>query len=195
MLGHSNLLRDVRDSGRYMSDDLPEAILKSLRQITRSIDLHSRELANLFGLTGPQLVCLRFVGKHGEVTPSRIAKEVSLSQATVTGIVDRLAARQLVTRERSTTDRRLVTVAITDAGRDLIDTAPYPLQESFLERLAQEPIEEQANIRNTLAKIVRMMDGEGIEAAPVLTTSPLIPESGTVGSETPAIAESLEPKP
>src|SRR5512140_3522668 len=109
--------------------EVKEAILRSLRRITRAIDLHSRHLAHTFGLTGPQLVCLRAVGARGKMTPSELAKEVSLSQATITGIIDRLAARQLVARERSNYDRRLVTVVITTAGRALIDQAPSPLQE------------------------------------------------------------------
>ncbi len=151
--------------------EVKEDILRSLRRITRAIDLHSRHLAHTFGLTGPQLVCLRTVGVRGKMTPSELAKEVALSQATITGIIDRLAARQLVARERSTNDRRLVTVVITSAGRALIDQAPSPLQERFAERLSVLSPAEQENIRDTLWRIVRMMDGEEIMAAPVLSTS------------------------
>ena len=77
------------------ASEVKEDILRSLRRITRAIDLHSRHLAHTFGLTGPQLVCLRTVGARGKMTPSELAKQVSLSQATITGIIDRLAARQL----------------------------------------------------------------------------------------------------
>jgi DNA-binding MarR family transcriptional regulator len=153
-----------------VSDDLEEDILVALRRITRAIDLHSRYLANTFGLTGPQLVCLRILGRHTQLTPTELAKYVSLSQATVTGIVDRLATRQLLTRARSTTDRRHVQVTITDAGRALLIDAPSALQEKFAERLANLPGEEREIIRLTLNKIVRMMDGEDIDAAPVLST-------------------------
>ncbi len=161
-----------------MSDDLHDSILRSLRRITRAIDLHSRELASGFGLTGPQLVCLRVIGQRAELTPSKLAKEVSLSQATVTGIIDRLVARQLVSRTRSEQDRRVVTVSITSAGNDLTKTAPHPLQEKFLDRLGKAPREEQENIRNTLEKIVEMMASEDLKAAPVLVVSPaaLTPE-------------------
>lgn len=159
-----------------MGTDLEEDILRSLRRITRCIDLHSRQLVNTYGLTGPQLVCLRTIGKTGEMTPSRLAKEVALSQPTVTGIIDRLAARQLVRRERSTSDRRVVTVQITDAGRALIDAAPSPLQERFARRLGALTPAERENIRTTLATIVTMMDGDEIDAAPVLTPGPVSAE-------------------
>ena len=153
-----------------MSNDLEEDVLVALRRITRAIDLHSRYLANTFGLTGPQLVCLRILGRHTQLTPTEIAKHVSLSQATVTGIVDRLASRQLLTRARSATNRRHVEVTITDAGRHLLSDAPSALQERFAERLAALSSEEGEVIRRTLATIVRMMDGEDIEAVPVLST-------------------------
>ncbi len=154
------------------SVDHEENILRALRRISRAIDLHSRHLASTFGLTGPQLVCLRALGQREHATPSELAKEVSLSQATVTGIVDRLVARQLVTRERKHKDRRLVTVTITKAGRDLIEQAPSPLQESFLERLRALPDEEQDRLSSTLSTIVSMMGGDDIHAAAVLSTSP-----------------------
>jgi len=158
-----------------VSQDLEEDILVALRRITRAIDLHSRYLANTFGLTGPQLVCLRILGRYDQLTPTELAKHVSLSQATVTGIVDRLATRQLLVRERSTTDRRHVTVTITDAGRALLTDAPSALQEKFARRLKQLSAEEQEIIRLTLTKIVRMMDGSDIDAAPVLSTDPNAP--------------------
>lgn len=162
-----------------MAAELEDAILRALRRITRSIDLHSRQLASTYGLTGPQLVALRAIAKLGPLAPSGVAREISLSQATVTGIIDRLDSRQLVTRKRSTRDRRLVDVSITPAGQALIDAAPSPLQERFAQRLRTLSAEEQAIIRLTLEKIVRMMDGEDLEAAPMLSTSP----AGLTGSE------------
>ena len=152
--------------------DLEEDIVRSLRRITRAIDLHSRRLANSYGLTGPQLVCLIAVARHESVKPSEIAREVSLSQATVTGIIDRLAARQLVTRERTHKDRRVVTVTITEAGRKLVEQAPSPLQETFVSRLRALSAIEQVALRDTLRNVVSMMGGEELEAAAVLSTVP-----------------------
>ncbi len=164
-----------------MSSKIEEDVLRALRRITRAIDLHSRQLSNTFGLTVPQLVCLRVIGLRGPLNPSQLASEVSLSQATITGIVDRLAARQLVRRERTSTDRRVVTINVTDAGLALIEAVPSPLQERFVARLHELSLEEREIMRLTLNKIVRMMDGDAIDAAPLLTNesviaSPLEPE-------------------
>ncbi len=150
-----------------------ENILRSLRRITRAIDLHSRYLAGSFGLTGPQLVCLRTLGHRDGITPSELAKDVELSQATVTGIVDRLEAQKLVLRVRDAKDRRRVSLRLTASGRSLLDKAPSPLQDQFVQRLGQLPEHEQRSIDTTLRKVVDMMGAETLEAAPLLATGPV----------------------
>ena len=150
-----------------------EPILRSLRRITRAIDLYSRYLAGTFGLTGPQLVCLRAIGQSDGITPGGLSKEVELSQATVTGIVDRLESQKLVARLRNDKDRRRVSLRLTDAGRSLLDRAPSPLQDQFVQRLRRLPEEEQRQIDTTLSKVVDMMGAETLEAAPLLATGPV----------------------
>ncbi|MEQ9496392.1 MAG: MarR family transcriptional regulator [Deltaproteobacteria bacterium] len=159
---------------------IEDDILRSLRRISRAIDLHSKHLASTFGLTGPQLVALRTVGQLEEAAPSEIAREVSLSQATMTGIIDRLAARQLVTRERTSKDRRRVTVRLTDAGRALIEQAPSPLQERFVDRLQRLEPEEQHRIKSSLERIVEMMGGDDLDAAPVLDPGATLPDGARI---------------
>lgn len=51
----------------------------------------------------------------------QIAAEGGFSKATLTGVLGTLEGRGLVTREKSTTDGRLVIVQLTDAGRKLMD--------------------------------------------------------------------------
>jgi DNA-binding MarR family transcriptional regulator len=48
---------------------------------------------------------------------SRIAERARTSQASITGIIDRLEALGFVERVRSTQDRRVVEVSLTEAGR------------------------------------------------------------------------------
>jgi DNA-binding MarR family transcriptional regulator len=147
-----------------------ENILKSLRRIIRAIDLHSRGLSTRFNLTVPQLVCLRQLHLHGPCTPGDLARRVFLSQATVTGILDRMELRALVSRTRGEADRRKVVLTLTKDGKDLAETMPWPLQERFGERLRALPEKEQANIEHVLNQIVHMMAAQDIEAWPIVGT-------------------------
>src|SRR5690606_31232139 len=131
-------------------------VLRSLRRIIRAVDLYSRRLMAVHGLSGPQLLCMTALEKH-EMRSGALARELSLSPATVTGILDRLEARRLVTRERQTDDRRTVVVKLTNVGKALLDQAPPPLQQSFLLKLRALPEREQAAISETLKKLVVMM--------------------------------------
>lgn len=172
---------------RAVTSRFEESILVSLRRMARAVDLHSRQLAKEHELTGPQLVCLRYVQGHDGVTPKSLATAVSLSQATVTGILDRLERRGLVSRMRSTIDKRVVHLAVTDAGRELVAEAPSPLSEAFRARLAALPDGEQGMIDWVLRRMVEMMEATDVDASPILTT-------GDVTADHDEVARFLDPK-
>jgi DNA-binding MarR family transcriptional regulator len=141
-----------------MNSPYAENILRSMRRMIRSIDLHNQELAAKSKLTAPQHVCLRQLHRDGPLCPSDLARLVFLSQATVTGIIDRLELRGLVKRQRSHPDRRRVTVSLTEAGRELAESMPLPLHEGFALHLDGLSLEEQSEIDGVLGKIVEMME-------------------------------------
>ena len=160
------------------ASSISDRVLIALRQIIRSIDIRSKRLVKQFGLTGPQLIILQEIARAGEITASELAKAISLSQATVTGILE-LEKRTLITRRRSNSDRRRVKVSVTPNGRQLLGAAPPLMQESFLEEFDRLQNWEQHMILSTLQRLVAMMDAKQIEAAPILTSEPLeaLPES------------------
>ena len=172
-----------------MPEVIEENIIRALRKISRAIDLYSRKLASRHQLTGPQLVCLGQLARGGSTTPSELAREISLSQATVTGILDRLEAKGLVTRARSPEDKRRVILETTGAGRRLVAAAPSPLHETFVHKLRALSGAEQRSIEQTLTLIVEMMEAEEIDAAPMLATGPIT-------ADTVKVADFLdEPEP
>ncbi len=165
-----------------MASRYEESILLSLRRMMRAIDLHSRQLARHHELTGPQLVCLRFVARSSDTTPTALARGVSLSQATVTGILDRLEARGLVTRVRSSADKRKVHVKVTERGQAMILDAPSPLSEEFSKRLGALPEGEQAMFDWVLSRVVELLEAKDVDASPMLTTGHLLAEASEVAS-------------
>jgi len=70
-----------------------DEILVALRRITRAIDLHSKSLQKKTGLTTSQLLVMEIINKLGSPSPSTIAREMVLSQATVTTLLDRLTKK------------------------------------------------------------------------------------------------------
>jgi len=148
--------------------DAIEDVLISLRRVIRATDLHSRQLVKTAGLTAPQLLLLRTIRNLGEVTIGKLAHEMSLSQATVTTILDRLEKRGLAYRTRSQHDKRKVHAHLTEQGRGILDTAPTALQEHFIHRFQRLDDWEQTMILASLQRVAQMMDAQDIDAAPVL---------------------------
>lgn len=143
-------------------------LLTALRRITRAIDLYSKRLAKETGLTAPQLLVMQEVAKSDGIKPSDVARQVHLSQATVTTILDRLEKGGLVTRERSDLDRRSVEISLTKTGRDQVKAAPELLQEEFLSSFRQLDDWEQTQLVSSLQRIASMMDAGALDAAPIL---------------------------
>lgn len=156
-----------------LNNIITNSVLISIRKIIQSIALNSKSLEKRIGLTGPQLMVLHEITYAGEVSVGDIAKAISLSQGTVTGILQRLEKKDLVIRRRSDVDRRRVLVQLTASGRDLLETAPPPMQEAFVERFSNLPEWEQTMILSALLRLVSIMDAKTIDAAPILATGPI----------------------
>lgn len=145
-----------------------EEVLISLRRVIRATDLHSKHLAKTTGLTAPQMLLLQTIRNRGQLSISELANIMSLSQATVTSILDRLEKRNLTFRERSTTDKRKVHVHLTPEADNVLQEAPIPLQEHFTRQFNDLQQWEQTMIISSLQRVAQMMDAQHIDASPVL---------------------------
>ncbi len=148
-------------------------VMIALRKIIQAIDLNSKKLEKRVGLTGPQLVILQEIARGEEVTPGEIARAVSLSQATVTGILERMEKRGLIARQRSRQDKRCIMVRITVTGQKILEEAPPLMQEAFVERFSSLQEWEQTMILSALQRLVSILDAKSIKASPFLATSPI----------------------
>ena len=152
----------------------------ALRRVIRATDLHSKHLAKTTGLTAPQILLLQTIRDKGEVTIGELANEISLSQATVTTILDRLEKRELVYRERSKEDKRKVHAYLTDRAGEILKEAPIPLQEHFTREFGDLQKWEQTMIISSLQRVAQMMDAQHIDASPVLDIGILDRQSTTI---------------
>lgn len=148
--------------------DRLEPALVALRQILRATEINARALAKNCGLTPSQLILLQVIERGRETTPSYLSKEVSLSQATVSALLDKLEGRGLLIRRRDTNDKRRVYVELTEAGSLTLQEAPDSLQARFQDRFLNLQDWEQAFLVAALERTVALLDAEELDAAPVL---------------------------
>ncbi|MHB8633920.1 MAG: MarR family winged helix-turn-helix transcriptional regulator [Thermoplasmatota archaeon] len=108
-----------------------ERVIRALRRSSAALSpiLRSRSGG---GLSAAQALVMRFIMEHPKTTPRDVATFTGLTAGTITGFLDGLEAEDLVRRERSDADRRVVHLLPgPDAERLLKEWATAPLQELF----------------------------------------------------------------
>jgi DNA-binding MarR family transcriptional regulator len=100
--------------------------------LLRTADLLRRSMATVLGdldLTEQQYNVLRILRGAGErgLPTLDIAERMIEETPGITRLIDRLEAKELVTRERCTVDRRRVYCRITRAGLDLVNSLDRPM--------------------------------------------------------------------
>ena len=104
--------------------------LQTFRALLRTVGLLKRVMEPHFtsiGISGPQWAILRTLhdvecAGDGDVRLSDLGSRLLVRPPSVTGIVRRLQQMGLIVVTASTADQRAKTVALTDAGRELVAT-------------------------------------------------------------------------
>lgn len=175
-----------------------EDVLTALRRVIRATDLHSKHLEKTAGLTAPQLLLLQILQTRAssKMTSGALADEMSLSQATVTTVLDRLEARGLIQRQRSSADKRKVYVTLTEAGAKILKLAPAPLQQYFAQQFQALDDWEQTMIISALQRIAHMMNAQNLDASPVLDVGALDRDPpAVIGKPSRRKSVSTKPRP
>ena len=120
--------RLLRDWARERGDlDLsPMEVLSRVSRLALLLDRARKEAFAAHDLVGWEfdvLAALRRAGAPYELSPKLLLRETLVTSGTMTNRVDRLAERGFVVRSPDPADRRGVLVGLTDAGREVVDSA------------------------------------------------------------------------
>ncbi|WP_339845569.1 MarR family transcriptional regulator [uncultured Halopseudomonas sp.] len=140
----------------YMMHDL----YLSLRRLQRASEIHAKRLGRHSGLTPIQLLIMHSIKAMGEGTLGDLAKRVSVSQATLSTIIDRLESRELLQRIRSKSDKRKVHLALTAKGVDAIQSEPALLPAEFLDRFGKLADWEQLMLLASLQRVAGLLEAD-----------------------------------
>jgi DNA-binding MarR family transcriptional regulator len=124
--------------------------------------MRSKKVSRDTGLTIPQIVILQAIRDLGEVTTVALSRHADLSAATTVTVLDKLAARDLVTRRRSSVDRRVVHTALTEKGAQVLADAPPLFNKTFRKGFADLPPTEQEKIVQAFETVADLLDPEQV---------------------------------
>jgi DNA-binding MarR family transcriptional regulator len=129
-----------------------------LLQAARAYRLRSAKLLARVGLYPGQDALLKLLGERGKLTMGEAAAALSIQPPTVTKMVNRLSAAELVKTEVMDGDRRKITVSLTDTARakiDEIDSIWRDLEVEALDEIDPQPL------KNQLSTITRNLSRNG----------------------------------
>ncbi|GGH89054.1 DNA-binding MarR family transcriptional regulator [Pullulanibacillus pueri] len=92
------------------------AILNPYREVHQAFFLINQEQTAKVGITTLQYFTLALLFKTPNMNLGELAEVLFCSNSTMSGVVDRLVKAKLIIRERSQTDRRTLTLRLTDLG-------------------------------------------------------------------------------
>jgi DNA-binding MarR family transcriptional regulator len=134
-------------------DQMPGHAIRRLHQISVGI---AHQEAQALGITPVQYAILQSVHNHPNTDQRTLANLVSLDTSTTAGVVDRLEARGLLTRNASPDDRRVRLLTLTLAGEELLaDAIPCMarVQELILAPLTPSQRKEFMHLLNQLVTV------------------------------------------
>jgi DNA-binding MarR family transcriptional regulator len=140
--------------------DLDVSPTHTLQRITRLSLLQSASFARVFAPHGVSfgeylvLAALRRAGPPYQMSPTKLFGSVILSSGAMTNRLDGLEEMGLVERLPDPTDRRGRLVALTDKGRELVDTAVADHLENEERLLGALDVSEREQLAGLLRKLL-----------------------------------------
>jgi DNA-binding MarR family transcriptional regulator len=123
----------------------------------------SKRMEATVGVTGPQRLVIRLVGRFPGISAGRLSELLRLHPSTVTGILTRLEHRGLLERRRDPTDRRRLRLGLTARGRQFDVPSQGTIEAAVARALGTLPGSTLPPARAALAAIARMLDAERAE--------------------------------
>jgi len=145
-------------------------IIDNIRRVFQVINEQSKRAKRKTGLTGPQLWAIKTIAALSPVRVSDLALRMYLHPATVVGILNRLELQGLIRRVRTTGDRRVVHVELTDEGNALVTQAPQVHQDLLVSGLENLTLVKLQAIAASFGLLVNILGAQ--ELPPRLVLSP-----------------------
>lgn len=101
--------------------DLGEGLefMRLLWGVNHALEASSKRMDAAIGVTGPQRLVIRIVGRFPGISAGRLARLMHVHPSTLTGILGRLVTRGMIRRDPDPNDARRALFGLTAKGREL----------------------------------------------------------------------------
>lgn len=135
--------------------------LKQLRIVIRAAHRHSNWIEKQCGVSGAQLWIMQELNETPGLRVGEIAKKLAIHQTTTSNLLLSLEKRGYVFKMRDPTDQRVVKLALSEQGMDLLNRAPKPargLLPEALRKLDQDGLSQLNAGLQLLLEVIELED-------------------------------------
>jgi len=130
-------------------DSCAHALMDTAPQIMQAIRVEMRRSRGST-ISIPQFRTMRFIQKNPDSSLSYLAEHLGLTLPSVSKLIDGLVKQKLVTRKASTSDRRKLTLLLTQAGTTIVDSARTDARAHLAQKLKDLPEADLQTISQAL---------------------------------------------
>jgi MarR family transcriptional regulator, organic hydroperoxide resistance regulator len=144
--------------------------MRVIWSLDHALQSRSKAMASTLGLTGPQRLVVRLVGRFPDIAAGSLAELLMLHPSTLTGILQRLESRGLLERHADPADGRRALLRLTSRARELDREVEGTVESAVKRALARTPeatVESaRALIQALTQELVRPATAPGPAAPP-----------------------------
>jgi DNA-binding MarR family transcriptional regulator len=139
--------------------------MRLLWAIDHGLQQRSKRMTASHGVTGPQRFVIRVLARFPGLSAGHLARVLHLHPSTLTGILDRLERKGLLTRRTDPEDRRRAVLGLTAMGRRLDVDSRGTIESLVTEALAGQPPRQVQAAREVLAAVASGLDSSPARSA------------------------------
>jgi DNA-binding MarR family transcriptional regulator len=113
----------------------------------------SKRMEQAIGVTGPQRLVIRIVGRFPGITPGHLARLLQLHPSTLTGVLKRLEGHGLLRKRADRRDRRRAFLGLTEKGRRIDERLSGTVEAGLQQVIAKTPPRTMRAARSVLLSI------------------------------------------
>jgi DNA-binding MarR family transcriptional regulator len=134
-------------------------LIYGFRELKRTFHQIVSRQAEKAGITAIQFYALSALREQPELGMSELAEQLHLGNSSLSGVIDRMEKAGYVERKRSSTDRRSVTLHLTEEGREVEKRASLLFKEA-ISKLEVIPQEDINHLIRTFRSIIQLLEVE-----------------------------------
>jgi len=134
--------------------------MRAMWGVAHGLQAASKHMQRTVGLTGPQRIVVRILGRFPDVSAGRLAEILHLHPSTLTGILARLEEQGTIARKSDSRDGRKALFALTAKGRKHDSRRPGTVEAIVETALAAFSAEEVEIARRVLDRLATALVGE-----------------------------------